>query len=160
MTGALFSHLNSQRKDETKWTKSTNCGCIHRPTRSFLLLKRCIVTWRQIKAVQTHTKLTVEVFFFYKQSSRQRQSNRFWMSCDAQEQEGGMTDRMMEEDFKLTPLWIFPNTVYYNTVSLNIVWLWKWNQDKAVTEQRNPKEVTISLFLVICFAREAADWKG
>lgn len=59
--------------------------------------------------------------FFYKQGSRQRQSNRFWTSCDAQEREGGMTDRMMEEDFKLTPLWIFPNTVYYNTVSLNIV---------------------------------------
>lgn len=159
MRRALFSNLNSHRKDETKQTKSTNCGCIRCPTRSFLLLKGCIVTWRQIKAVQTHTKLTVEDFF-YKEGSRQRQSNRFRMSCDAQEQEGGMTDRMMEEDFKLTPLWIFPNTVYYNTVSLNIVWLWKWNQDKAVTEQRNPKEVTISTFLVICFAREAAGWKG
>lgn len=75
------------------------------------------------------------------------------MTCDAKEREGGMRDRMMEEDVKLTPLWIFPNTVYYNTVSLNKVCVWKWNQDKRCDREEKSKG-SHDLFLVICFERK------
>lgn len=100
-----------------------------------------------------NTKLTVERTFFYKQGSRQRHSNWFTMTCDSKEREGGMRDRMMEEDVKLTPLWIFPNTVYYNTVSLNKVCVWKWNQDKKCDREEKSKG-SHDLFSVICFERK------
>lgn len=140
-------------------------------------MERCIATWRLTNAVKTswsvqclkkwhiNTKLTVEsnvweVFFFYKQGNRQRHSNWF-RHAKQRSREGGMRKRVMEEDFKLTPLWIFPNTVYYNTVSLNTVCLWKWNQDKSVTEKRNPKEVTLSFFFFGHFALQGSSrFKG
>lgn len=37
------------------------------------------------------------------------------MQCEGAGREGGW-ERVMEEDFKLTPLWIFPNTAYYNNI--------------------------------------------
>lgn len=42
------------------------------------------------------------------------------MRCKGEGREGWDRGRV-EEDFKLTPLWIFPSTVYYNTVSLKTV---------------------------------------
>lgn len=137
-----------------------------------VLLERCIATWRQTKAVriwwsvqclknwQRNTKLTVERVVFFLQTRQQAEALKLIqndMQCKGAGREG-LGERVMKEDFKLTPLWIFPNTVYYNTVSLNTVCLWKWNQDKSVTEKRNPKEVTLSFGHLLC--EETAGSKG
>lgn len=60
------------------------------------------------------------------------------MQCKG-ERRRGRDGRRWEEihDFKLTPLWIFPNTVYYNTSTLNTVC-------EIKIKRRNPKEVMLS----------------
>lgn len=75
---------------------------------------------------------TVVLFFYTKAASRGAHADSCWHAMHRKKERGRDERRWTEiQDFRLTPLWIFLNAVYYNTLALNT-----WNQDKKEKSKR------------------------
>lgn len=144
--------FNVQATESNIMCATGKVHCNLKTDKSCQNLMKCLKNWYRNRKLRKKC-----LFFTNKAAGKGTGGDSDWHAMQ-RSREGGMGERVMEEDFKLTPLWIFPTTVYYNTVSLNTVCLWKWNQDKSVTEKRNPKEVTLSFGHLLC--EEAAGSKG
>lgn len=118
----------------------------------FGLLERCILTWGQTKSVKIwcevclcrKTKWHRNTKSKEKQGSRQKHSHRLRTTCSAREQNAGLGRGDDRGRLQTDPVVDFPkHCILLHSFFINI---------EGVTEKRNPKEVTVFIW-VICFAR-------